>query len=125
MITMLCPAFRRIYLHHLLIGALALASHCLFAQRQDFSPRDAWEWRTGSDVRISPDGSRVVYVQTWNDAAANARFSNLRTSSADGREERALTSGPSRDFSPRWNAAGDRLAYLSNRSGRMQIWIRE
>ena len=122
---MLRTRFLRTAFHHLLIGAFAWNAQFLFAQRQDFSPRDAWEWRTASDVRISSDGSRVLYVQEWNDRASNARCSSLHLATADGREDRALTSGPSRDFSPRWNEAGDRIAYLSNRSGRTRIWIRD
>src|ERR1700722_6809468 len=121
MITMSRPKSRCTFVHHLLIGWFALTSHMLFAQRHNFSVQDLWEWGTASDVRISPDGARVAYVETRNDRQADARFSHLRLATADGREDRALTSGAERDFSPRWNPAGDRIAYLSNRSGRMQV----
>ncbi len=116
---------RRTYRPLCLIGYLVLSLQCSFAQRQLFSAHDIWAWRTASDVRISPDGARILYVQTQPDEASNARYSNLRMATADGREDKAVTSGVWRDVSPRWNPTADRIAYLSDRGGRTQIWIRD
>jgi dipeptidyl aminopeptidase/acylaminoacyl peptidase len=94
------------------------------AQRKAFTPGDLWLWRTISETRISPDGHWVVYAESWNDHAANAVYSNLWLASADGRQRRQLTDGAWRDWSPRWSAGSDAIAYISNRSGSAQIRIR-
>jgi len=94
------------------------------AASQPFSLDDWWAFRAACDPRISGDGSRVVYVETWNDRDRDAFGSNLWTVAADGATRpRQLTRGPWRDFSPRWSPDGARLAYLSDRSGKTQIRV--
>lgn len=93
------------------------------AQRKPFTPNDLWLWRTVSEVRISPDGHSVVYVESWNNRAVNSVCSNLWLISSDGGQRRQLTDGAWRDSSPRWSAASDAIAYISDRSGDSQIRI--
>jgi dipeptidyl aminopeptidase/acylaminoacyl peptidase len=106
-----------------ILAAILLVPVAL-AQRKAFTPGDLWLWRTISETRISPDGHWVVYAESWNDRAANAVYSNLWLASADGRQRRQLTDGAWRDWSPRWSAGADAIAYISNRSGSAQIRIR-
>ncbi len=76
-----------------------------------------------SSPRINPDGTDAVYVETWNDRATDRVCANLWTvSMADGTPRRA-TEGPWRDTSPRWSA-DTKLAWISDRSGTPQIWVR-
>lgn len=65
----------------------------------------------------------MVYVETWNDREANARFSNLQLVTADGRQTRRLTEGAWVDRSPRWSPDGTRIAWISDRAGRSSIRI--
>jgi len=104
--------------------ATTLLTSGAWAQRKTFTPGDLWLWRTISETRISPDGRWVVYTENWNDRAANAVYQNLWLASADGRERRQLTDGAWRDWSPRWSANSDAMAYISNRTGSAQIRIR-
>ncbi len=83
-----------------------------------------WEWRTAGDPQISPDGKAVVYSLGWNDKMNDAMYSNLWVASTDGKDQRPLTQGNFRDTSPCWSPDGTRLAYLSNRSGKVQIHVR-
>src|SRR5919198_1039813 len=83
-----------------------------------------WDWRTVGDPEISPDGKVVVYTLGWNDRMNDAMHSNLWLATVDGKEPRPLTQGAFRDTSPHWSPDGSRLAYLSNRSGQVQIYIR-
>jgi acylaminoacyl-peptidase len=114
-----------------LLRTLGLAGVCLCvasAQRTPFRPADLRDWTEVTEVRIAPDGKTAVYVESRRDAAG-AMHSNLRMVSTDGRTRRALTEGAWRDWSPRWASdppAGEqRFAYLTNRSGRTEIRIRQ
>jgi acylaminoacyl-peptidase len=108
-----------------MLGAL-LALPCASA-REPFTPADIWAWHSPEDPRISPDGKRVVYVERWNERASRAVCSNLWLASADGRERRRFgaTSGPGawRDRSPRWSSDGERIAWLSDRSGKTRLYV--
>jgi dipeptidyl aminopeptidase/acylaminoacyl peptidase len=81
-----------------------------------WSPDDLWTWRTPRDPQISPDGRRVVYLEEWNDRAADATCSNLWIVSP-GEQPRRLTEGTWRDRSPRWSPDGTRIAWISGRGG--------
>jgi acylaminoacyl-peptidase len=99
-------------------------SAAMSAARIPCSPGDLWEFRTAAEARIRPNGRWVLYRETWNDRETGAEYSNLRMVSSDGREWRAYTEGKWRDWSPRWSGDGARVAWLSDRSGQPQIYIR-
>ena len=66
---------------------------------------------------------RIVYVESWSDRTADARFSNLRIASTDGKQKRRWTQGNWRDWSPRWAPDGSRIAWLSARKGKTSIHL--
>jgi dipeptidyl aminopeptidase/acylaminoacyl peptidase len=110
-----------------LLNKLLLVLFCsaaAFAARQPFSTEDFWAWRNASDPRISPDGQWIVYVESWNDRAADARFTNLWIASSEGKTRRKFTEGNWRDESPRWSQDGTRVAWLSDRGGKRRIFTR-
>ena len=83
-----------------------------------------WAWRTAQDPRIAADGSRAIWVETWNDRAGNAVYSNLWFASSDRRDLRRLTEGKWRDRAPRWSPDSTRIAWISDRGGATRIRIR-
>ncbi len=83
-----------------------------------------FDWRTPSSPQIAPDGRRVVYTLETADRFADAFHSNLWIVSTDGADHRPLTNGKWRDSLPRWSPDGRRLAYVSTRAGRPQIFVR-
>jgi dipeptidyl aminopeptidase/acylaminoacyl peptidase len=83
-----------------------------------------FQWEEASDPQISPDGSRIVYVRRWPDVMTDRRFSNIWTVSFSGSDNRPLTTGEYSDSSPRWSPDGRRLAFISNRDGDSQIYVR-
>jgi dipeptidyl aminopeptidase/acylaminoacyl peptidase len=91
--------------------------------REPFTPADIWAWRTTEDPQISPAGRRVVYLERWNDRTTHSVCSNFWLMSVDGRERRPLTTGTWRDRSPRWSPDSERIAWLSDRSGKMQLYL--
>jgi len=83
---------------------LAMYLGCtLWAARPGFTPEDLWTWRTASDPRIRGDGAWAVYVEEWNDRAADSSYSNLWLVSTDGKERKRFTEGARRDVMPRWS----------------------
>ena len=81
--------------------------------------------RNVSDTRISPDGALVAYVVSAPDLEKNLHDSDVWLAAADGSRAWRLTAGPGRDDHPRWSPDGRRLAFLSDRGGRTQIWTIE
>ena len=75
------------------------------------------------DPQISPDGTRVVYVVSEIDRAANRSTSDLWMVPVAGGEPRRLTTAPGDDAHPRWSPDGKRIAFTSDRGGSSQIWL--
>ncbi|MCU1232978.1 MAG: peptidase prolyl oligopeptidase active site domain protein [Candidatus Solibacter sp.] len=103
--------------------ALLISTAALSAARAPWTLDDWWTWREISSPRINPDGDQAVYVETWNNRATDTVCANLwQVATPDGTPRR-ITDGPWRDSSPRWSA-DNRLAWISDRTGTPQIWIR-
>jgi len=85
---------------------------------------DVFNLQYAGDPQISPDGKRIVYVRQFSDLLNDKHESNLWMISADGSENRALTNGNYSDSSPRWSPDGTRIAYISDRDGKPQIYVR-
>jgi len=67
------------------------------------------------DVRISPDGSQVVYSLQRVDRKSEKKFSNLWLASASGSKPQQFTWGDQSDTQPRWSPDAQQIAFLSNR----------
>src|SRR5262245_34013593 len=91
---------------------------------QLFTPNDVWLWRTAGDPQIRSDGRMIVYTEEFSERDRDARFSNLWIASADSKDRRAWTKGAWRDTSPRWSPDGAYIAWLSDRAGMPQIYVR-
>ena len=105
-----------------------LVSACLPAFGQDKPDRlnasDLFHIQLAGDPQISPDGRQVVYVRAFTDIMTDRRASNLWTIRFDGSDHRALTSGNFSDESPRWSPDGARIAFVSDRDGSPQLYVR-
>jgi acylaminoacyl-peptidase len=103
----------------LIAGASPLAS-----QADPLTVRDVFDFEFASDPQISPDGEWIVYVRQFTDIMTDSRYSNLWIVKTDGSDHRPLTSGDHSDNSPRWSPDGGRLAFISDREGSPQIYMR-
>ncbi|HKT46937.1 MAG TPA: S9 family peptidase [Candidatus Acidoferrales bacterium] len=88
------------------------------------SAMDIFHFQYALDPQISPDGSKIVYVRDFADIMTDKRDSNLWIVNADGTENRPLTTGAHSDDSPKWSPDGTRIAYISDRDGKSQIYVR-
>jgi len=105
----------------LLLSCAALSAQELFTHLE---PLDIFRGQVASDPQISLDGKRIVYVRQSADMASDRRVSNLWMVNFDGTDHRALTTGAYGDSSPRWSPDGTRLAFLSDRDGKPQLYVR-
>src|SRR5208282_3054989 len=87
-------------------------------------PMDVFRVQVASDPQISPDGKRIVYVRQSADVTSDRRVSNLWIVNFDGSDHRPLTTGTYNDSSPRWSPDGTRIAFVSDRDGKSQLYVR-
>ena len=110
------------------ILALSLLLFCSALAAQDLptrlEPLDFFRVQIASDPQIAPDGKRIVYVRNSADISSDRRVSNLWIINSDGTEHRPLTSGAYNDTLPRWSPDGTRLAFVSDRDGKPQLYLR-
>lgn len=92
--------------------------------------RDLLDLKTNEDVRISPDGGSVLWVETRMDKENNCYRSRIMRGFLEEGTVQILTSGTHRDTHPRWSPQGDMVAFLSDRpagknrdSSARQIWL--
>jgi dipeptidyl aminopeptidase/acylaminoacyl peptidase len=89
------------------------------------TPDDLFKLIFVSDPRISPDGATIAYVRTVIEGETHEYRSAIWVVPATGGEGRPFTAGPKADTSPRWSPGGERLAFVSDRSGEKQLWVME
>lgn len=107
-----------------LAGVLALGATRLPAQNRRLTPVDLFQMEYAADPQISPDGQWVAYVRQWSDAMTDRRYSNIWLVKSDGSMHRPLSTGKFNDDAPRWSPDGRRIAYVSDRSGSDQLYVR-
>jgi dipeptidyl aminopeptidase/acylaminoacyl peptidase len=77
-----------------------------------------------SDPRPSPDGKRVAFVRTATDPATLKRNADIWIVPSDASAPpRPLTRSEASDTAPRFSPDGRFLAFLSDRSGSLQVWL--
>lgn len=97
-------------------------------ERRHIRASDLLEMKFVADPRVSPDGSRVAFSLSWVDVSSDTYRSGIWIAPVDGsRPEKAFTNvsetaAPFHDRMPRWNPATGDLSFLSNRSGKDQVW---
>lgn len=89
-----------------------------------FEAKDIFDLEVATDPQVSPDGNSVVYVRRSNDIMTDSTRSSLWSVSVKEGDHRPLMSSTKNAYSPRWSPSGDRLAYLSNKEGSTQLYVR-
>lgn len=90
--------------------------------KRGITAEDFYRIRYASDPQLSPDGRKVVYVQSMVDEN-RAYQTHLFLQSLQDQTVTALTTGEVRDSYPRWSPDGSTICFVSKRSGKSQIWL--
>ena len=91
-------------------------------EKRPLNPDDIFEFTCIGDPQLSPDGNSLAYVKQSLDRDTHKSQTNIFVMDmATGNGKQLTNSG--KDSSPRWSPSGDRIAFISSRSGTSQIWI--
>ncbi len=76
------------------------------------------------DVRVSPDGTRAVFVRTTADRSGNKYNRTIWIKDlTDPRKPAEPLTGNTKDGTPRWSPDGTRLAFLSGRDDKPAVFV--
>ena len=89
------------------------------------TPEDIVHFAAPIGFALAPDGTRLVYALLTVDAESDQRRSALWLLDLrqPGSAPRRLTGGAQRDHSPQWSPDGEWLAFVSDRTGKPQLWV--
>ncbi len=76
------------------------------------------EQDAGNNLPVfSPDGSHLAFIK-WRNTADG----DIWLADPDGRNATQLTANPAMESMPSWLPGGDRLAFLTDRTGHREVW---
>lgn len=100
-----------------------MPSHTLDRSSRTLDLHDLLRIAVVDDVAISPTGTLVAVTVRISDRAANRYRTHIQLLAVDGPTVRHVSGDEYNDHTPRWSPDGERLAFLSDRSGSAQVWL--
>lgn len=115
-----------------LIGAVLLTGPALANENESESLvetaityKDLFHLEYAANPVIMPDGERVLYERRSMDVMNDTLRRNLWMVSLDGSQHLPLLSDSNNHYSPVFSPDGSKLAYLSSKEGKVQIYLRD
>ena len=81
-----------------------------------------WKMSRAGSSSLSPDGKTLVYAQTDYNMAENRGVTTIWVEDTATKAVTRLTDTSSNNADPKWSADGQKIYFLSDRSGSMQVW---
>jgi dipeptidyl aminopeptidase/acylaminoacyl peptidase len=92
-------------------------------KKRGIKAEDLYHLTSVNDPQLSPDGSRVAFLQTEINREKHKYNTHIFVIDLSNNESRQWTFGEVRDSSPRWSPSGEYICFISNRSGKSQLYI--
>ena len=105
----------------LLLLVLAVPDGTEAAEPEGLAAESLWQWRYVADPQISPDGTRVAFVNVTTLQDEDRYGSDIWVAGSG--ETKPFTTHAGPDSQPRWSPDGDKLAFISKRKDKAQIYI--
>ena len=86
------------------------------------TPEVLWSFGRIGEPEVSPDGTTVLYSVTNFNIEENKSYREIFTVPVSGGEATQLTETPEKESSAVWRPDGEKIGYLSSKSGETQLW---
>ncbi len=93
------------------------------ASTRAMTATDLFALRFVDDIALSPDGAWIACTVTHADGDVNRNRASIWIVPTAGGEPRQVTSGEKKDTNPAWSPNGTRIAFVSDRDGKGQIYL--
>lgn len=87
------------------------------------TPESLYDFSIIEDPQFSPDGTRIAFVKQIADDSCNGYLRSIFFAAASGRQKPVQVTHGAQDYCPRWSPDGEKLAFISTRSGAPQIYV--
>lgn len=108
--------------HFIFVTSVAIASIESFAN-EHFTSEDIFSLEYASDPQISPDGTKVLYVRNSNDIMTDNKNRNLWLIDVKTQQQLPIFSDENQYSQARWSPDGEKIAFVSNRTGSNQVHV--
>jgi dipeptidyl aminopeptidase/acylaminoacyl peptidase len=105
------------------VSALGASPQNIDAANEPVTPGAFSRISTLVDTQIAPDGKRILYVLSSVDASKGSRRTEIWWIGRQGGNPTRAIAGEANNSQPKWAPGGERFAFVSDRSGRPQLWI--
>ncbi len=86
------------------------------------TPEFLWSLGRASEIKVSPDGTQVLFGITLYNVAENKGNRDLYVMPTSGGEPKRLTETPGGEYNAIWRPDGKKIGYISAEGGTPQIW---
>ncbi|ALS34602.1 hypothetical protein PTRA_b0064 [Pseudoalteromonas translucida KMM 520] len=106
------------------LSLLISTGNLAFANSSTLQLEDVFTLEYANQLDITKDGKTVYFVRNRMDIKTDRKIGNIWTVDYKTRQIQPLTSGVHMDHSPKLSPDGSRLAFISNRDGSNQIYMK-